>query len=162
LLVVPAKAKNHWSIHQGQLQHQDVQQLLGQHLADMYKTSPKESVHALDLDGLQQQHLSFWVVRDAQQLVGCGALKQLSPKHGELKSMRTHQAYLRQGVAQTLLDFLLEQARSRGYQKVSLETGSMDFFKPARNLYRKYGFVECQAFADYSADANSIFMRLVL
>lgn len=153
---------HNWLVQQGQLDCTDVKLLLAEHLADMYRTSPEESVHALDLTSLKHESISFWVLRDGKQLAGCAALKQLTPKHGELKSMRTHKDYLRQGVAGVLLENLIQQAKVRGYQRLSLETGSMDFFKPARRLYQRHGFTPCQAFAQYQPDPNSVFMTLTL
>lgn len=145
-----------------ELRGPEIAALLQQHLRDMHATSPPESVHALDLDGLRQPDISFWTLWDGNQLAGCGALRQLDAYHGEIKSMRTSDNYLRQGVASRLLQHLLQEAARRGYHRLSLETGSMAYFAPARALYARYGFTECGPFADYAPDPNSIFMtRLV-
>ena len=135
-----------------------IQQLLQAHLQNMAEISPPESIHALDLDGLRQPNVTFWTVWENTELLGCGALKELDCYHGEIKSMRTATAHLRKGVARHMLEFLLQVAQQRGYQKVSLETGSMAAFKPAHRLYQKYGFIECPPFASYVEDPNSLFM----
>lgn len=134
----------------------DVLALLEEHLEDMYATSPAESVHALDPASLVE--LSFWTLRRDGALLGCAALKQLDPVHGEVKSMRTATAARRQGVAAALLDHVLAQARARGFFRLSLETGTQDFFAPARRLYASRGFVECGPFGSYALDPHSVFM----
>ena len=131
---------------------------LEEHLEDMTRTSPPESIHALDLDGLRKPEVTFWSVWSNNELLGCGALKELNPRHGEIKSMRTASASRHQGVASRLLSYILEEARKRNYERVSLETGSMDFFAPARGLYVKFGFKKCDPFADYIEDPNSVYM----
>lgn len=136
--------------------------LLQEHLDDVCRTSPPESVHALDLSGLRRPEITFWSAWNGSDLVGCGALKHLNKDHAELKSMRTPNAYRRKGVGKLILEHILKEARQRGYQRVSLETGSMEFFEPARRLYASYGFVPCQPFADYRDDPNSCFMTLKL
>lgn len=140
----------------------DVLALLEEHLADMYATSPPESVHALDPDTLAAPDISFWSVRQEHELLGCAALKRHSDVHAELKSMRTATAARRRGVAALLLDHVLVEARTRGHQRISLETGSEDYFAPARALYAARGFHECDPFEDYLPDPNSVFMTLVL
>ncbi|WP_416306990.1 GNAT family N-acetyltransferase [Neptunicella sp. SCSIO 80796] len=140
----------------------DIAQFLQAHLDDMRATSPPESKHALDLEGLRQSDITFWTVWDNGELVGCGALKQLDHQHAELKSMRTSAVHRGQGVASFLLQHIIQVARERQYQKVSLETGSMDFFQPARQLYAKFGFQYCPPFADYNEDPNSVFMCMTL
>src|SRR5512142_2984749 len=144
------------------LTHPDVQRLIDEHLTDMYATSPAESVHALDQAGLLAADVSFWTVWDEASLLGCGALKQLSPSEGEIKAMRTRREARGRGVATHLLAFLIEEARRRGYHRVSLETGTQDFFAPARRLYARHGFVACPPFAAYAPDPNSAFMTLRL
>ena len=140
----------------------EIAALLQEHLRDMYRVSPPESVHALDLESLRQPDITFWTMWDAGVLAGCGALKELDSQHGEIKSMRTASSHRRQGVATQLLQHLLAEAKQRGYTRVSLETGSMDFFLPARALYASFGFEPCPPFADYIADPNSIFMTKAL
>ena len=135
-----------------------IQALLQEHLDDMYATSPPESVHALDLDELRQPEITFWTIWDENSLAGCVAMKELDSVHGEIKSMRTAQGFYRRGVASSLLQHVLGEAKQRTYQRLSLETGIEDYFAPARKLYQKYGFVECAPFADYKLDPNSVFM----
>lgn len=132
--------------------------LIGEHLHGMTLHSPPESIHALGLEGLKKPDISFWTVWDGDQLMGCGALKELDPQHGELKSMRTASAHLRKGVARAVLQYIIDEARRRGYKRLSLETGSMEAFLPARKLYEKNGFHYCLPFADYVEDHNSVFM----
>ncbi|EJT1337481.1 GNAT family N-acetyltransferase [Vibrio vulnificus] len=144
------------------LEHQQVIQLLEEHLQDMYATSPAESVHALDLSALKHPDVTFWTGWHENTLLGCTALKRLSHQHGELKSMRTSQHARGKGVASTLLLHLISQAKEQGYQQISLETGSMAFFAPARALYEKFGFEYCAPFGDYQEDPNSCFMTLTL
>ncbi|USD34918.1 MULTISPECIES: GNAT family N-acetyltransferase [Vibrio] len=145
-----------------QLDHPEVIKLLKEHLADMNATSPPESVHALDTSALKATNVTFWTCWKDEQLLGCAAIKALSATHAELKSMRTTPAARNQGIASSLLSFAIDQAKLRGYQRISLETGSMSFFKPARELYTKFGFEYCSPFADYQPDPNSRFMTLEL
>ncbi|WP_272909887.1 GNAT family N-acetyltransferase [Vibrio floridensis] len=144
------------------LEHQQVIQLLEEHLQDMYATSPAESVHALDLSALKHPDVTFWTGWREGTLLGCTALKRLSHQHGELKSMRTSLHARGTGVASTLLQHLITEAKQQGYKQISLETGSMAFFAPARALYEKFGFEYCGPFGNYQADPNSCFMTLVL
>lgn len=140
----------------------DVLALLQEHLADMYATSPPESVHALDPDALAVPSITFWTARDAGALLGCVALKAISGDHGEIKSMRTASAARRRGVAGLLLDHVLAEARERGHLRISLETGAEDYFVAARTLYATRGFSECPPFEGYAPDPNSVFMTLEL
>lgn len=144
------------------LRGQEVMALLEEHLRDMHATSPPESIHALDLDGLRRPEISFWTLWDAGVLAGCAALKTLDVTWGEIKSMRTARTHHRRGVGSALLRHLIDEARRRNYRMLSLETGSMAYFAPARALYRKFGFVECGPFAAYREDPNSVFMTLSL
>lgn len=136
----------------------DIAQLLREHLDDMHRHSPPESVHALDLAGLRSPEMTFWSVRQGPVLLGCGALKQLDPAHGEIKSMRTVTVHLRKGVGARMLAHILDEARRRAYRRLSLETGSMDAFLPARRLYESRGFRYCGPFGDYVEDSYSVFM----
>lgn len=149
-------------IRQGGLDTAEVAALLGEHLVEMRRYSPPESVHALDLDRLRTPDLTFWSVWDGSDVLACGALRELDPTHGELKSMRTAAAHRRRGVAAALLEHLVAEARSRGYARVSLETGSPEAFAPARALYAGYGFRACGPFGPYVADDFSVFMTLDL
>jgi putative acetyltransferase len=140
------------------LSRPEVLRLLQEHLHAVAQLSPPESVHALGLEGLRQPKVSVWSAWMDDDLLGIGALKELSAQHGEIKSMRTSSGHLRQGVAAGLLQYIVEQAKLRGYQRLSLETGSMAAFEPARRLYAGFGFIECNPFADYVDDPNSVFM----
>ncbi len=136
--------------------------LLAEHLRAMSETSPPESIHALAADELSKPNVTLWSAWNGTELAGCGALKELDATHGEIKFMRTVASRQRQGVASALLRHILEEAKRRGYRRLSLETGSMAYFEPARSLYRKFGFKECPPFADYTDDPNSAFMTLEL
>ncbi len=138
----------------------EVHDLLHEHLREMQKYSPPESVHALDIDALRGPDISFWTAWEDGELLGCGALKRLTPEHVEIKSMRTATAHLRKGVASEILTHLIEQAKSSGYKRISLETGSVPAFDPARRLYESFGFTYCGPFADYLKDGFSVFMTL--
>lgn len=140
------------------LQGAEIIALLKEHLAWMEHVSPPESRHALDLGSLQRPEITFWTIWRDAELAGCGAIKALDAHHAELKSMRTAQAHQRQGVASVLLEFMLAEAKRRRYQRLSLETGSMDYFQPARRLYLSFGFEPCDPFGSYVADPNSVFM----
>lgn len=128
----------------------------------MYATSSPESVHALDVTGLVDPAVTVWTLWDDERVLGCAALRELSPVEGEIKSMRTAPVARGQGVATRLLGHLLAAARQRGYERVSLETGSQEFFAPARRLYARHGFVGCPPFGDYRPDPNSTFLSLTL
>lgn len=136
--------------------------LLQAHLEYCRAWSPPESIHALDLDGLRTRNVTFWSIWDSDQLVGCGALKELDPNHGEVKSMHTRAAARGRGVAAAMVRHIITEARSRGYRRLSLETGSNDAFAPARALYASLGFALTDPFADYRPDPNSVFMTLDL
>lgn len=131
-------------------------------LPNMFAVSPPECVFALDLDGLKKPNITFWTVWQDSQLLGCGALKTLDDTHGEIKSMRTTSAARNKGVASTLLRHILDNAKQKGLNKISLETGSQDFFAPARKLYAKHEFRECDPFSDYKLDPHSVFMSRTL
>lgn len=137
-----------------------VHDLLREHLTSMAELSPPESVHALDLDGLRLPDITFWSAWDGDDLLGCGALKELDSDHAEIKSMRTAARHLRKGVARAILDHILAEVRRRGYSRVSLETGSNAAFEPAQKLYAGFGFTYCGPFADYIEDPHSVFMTM--
>ena len=145
-----------------ELNHPAVQALLREHLAQMHAQTPPESVHALDLDGLRHPDVAFWSAWRGDELLGCGALKDLGNRHGELKSMRTARTHLREGVASGLLAHLVAEARSRGFERLSLETGGTADFAPALALYARFGFAECGPFADYAPDPFSVFLTKAL
>lgn len=136
----------------------EITELLLEHLRSMALHSPPESIHALDIEALRGPEITFWSAWEGDRLAGCGALKKLDSRHGEIKSMRTSSAYLRLGVARAVLSHLIEEARRRSYNRLSLETGSMEAFEPARKLYASCGFTYCEPFADYVEDPYSVFM----
>lgn len=140
----------------------DVVALLLEHLDDMRATSPPESIHALDVDALDVPGITFVTARDGDELLGCGALKELSPGHAEIKSMRTTAEARGRGVAAAVLRWLLAEARARGLSRVSLETGTEDYFAAAHRLYVRHGFVDCEPFGDYTLDPHSRYLTLVL
>jgi putative acetyltransferase len=140
------------------LEGPEVLALLREHLASLAPTAPAESRHALDLSGLRGPDITFWSIWDGPVLAGFGALKQLTKSHGEIKSMRTAATHLRRGVAAQLLEHIIREAAARGYSRLSLETGSMEYFEPARRLYASFGFASCLPFASYKPDPNSVFM----
>lgn len=136
--------------------------LVREHLSHMHELSPPESVHALDLTRLRGPDVAFWTIWENNVLLGCGALKELSPSHGEVKSMRTLRALRGRGVARAMLTHIIGVARERGYRRLSLETGSGDAFLPAQKLYERFDFTFCGPFGSYREDPNSVFMSLEL
>lgn len=150
------------NIQIGSLDNPQIVNLIREHLAAMEPTAPAESRHALDLNGLSDDSITLWAVWDGNQLAGIAALKHLSQTHAEIKSMKTAKSFLRKGIASQLLSHIIEEAKQSGYQQLSLETGSMDFFAPARKLYSSFGFLECGPFEGYVEDPNSVFMTKYL
>lgn len=145
------------------LHRDDVVALVRSHVADMHRHSPARSVHALAPSALRALATGFWVARDASgELMGCGALQEVAADHGEIKSMRTADGYLRRGVAAAILAQLLQSARDRGMRRVSLETGSAAAFAPAQALYARFGFEPCGPFGGYVEDPCSVFMTRTL
>jgi putative acetyltransferase len=140
----------------------EIRALLETHFAGMLANSPKDSCHFLDFQGLKGPGVTFWSIWDEGSLMGCGAIKELDPDHGEIKSMRTHEDHLRKGAGAAMLEHIIATARERGYQRLSLETGSGEAFDAAHGLYLRYGFAYCPPFADYKEDPFSRFMTLVL
>ncbi len=140
----------------------DVQALLEAHLAFARALTPAGHVHALDLEGLDDPAVAFFSARRDGGLVGVGALKQLDETHGEIKSMHTSQTARRQGVGRAMVVHLLSVAVARRYRTVSLETGTMDAFAPARSLYGELGFTTCKAFGEYTSNPYSTCMTIDL
>lgn len=149
-------------IRRDDLRGPEIAALLRRHLDHSAQHSPPESVHALDLDRLRQPDITFWTAWSDDRLVGCGALQQLAADHGEIKSMHTAEEFRGRGVAARLVEHLLDEARARGYRRVSLETGSPAAFAPARALYARFGFRTCPPFASYREDPYSVYMTLEL
>ena len=139
-----------------------VHALLREHLDNMHALSPPESVHALDLSHLRAPGITFWTAWEQDRLLGCAALKALDPLHGEIKSMCTPASQRRQGAGRALLEHILSVARQRGYQRLSLETGTPEVFIPAQRLYQSAGFTPCPPFPPYREDPYSLYMTLAL
>lgn len=140
----------------------EIAEFLAEHVEEMLSITPPESKHALDLDGLRRPEITFWSVLDGDTLVGCGALMRLDAHHAEVKSMRTKASRKRSGIASLILEHIIGEARRLGFTRLSLETGSADFFAPARRLYEKFGFTYCEPFGDYRPDPHSVFMTRTL
>src|ERR1700694_1042953 len=136
----------------------EIVRLLHEHLRSVALHSPPESIHALDIEALRNPDITFWSVWQNSELMGCGAIKELDSCHGEIKSMRTASSHLRKGVAARLMRHILEEAKRRSYERLSLETGSMDAFAPARSFYASFGFHPCGPVAHYVEDPYSVFM----
>ncbi|WP_420478464.1 GNAT family N-acetyltransferase [Brevundimonas sp. FT23028] len=151
-----------FDIHVDDLSGRPTQDLLAFHVAQMQVWSPPESVHALDLSALKTPDITVWTVWDGKAVAGVGALRELSPEQGELKSMRTHPDHLRKGVAAALLEHIMDEAKARGLKRLSLETGSGPAFEPALALYRRRGFAEGPAFGGYTATDFNRFLHLDL
>ena len=149
-------------IVEGDLCDRRVVDLLHTHLTSARAETALGSAHALDLTALQSPDVSFWTIWDDERLLGVGALKRLSADHGEIKSMHTAQSMRGRGAGSAMLRHIIATARVRCMSRLSLETGSWEYFRPAQALYRNHGFVECPPFADYVLDPNSVFMSLDL
>jgi len=152
------KTKPGLKIHIDKAEDARVIALLEAHLALMRASSPPESVFALDLEGLRASDVTFWTMWQGEAVVSCGALRELSSDHGEIKSMHTAKAHRGKGAGARMLEHVMAEARARGYHRVSLETGSVDIFLPAQRLYERYGFEFCEAFAPYQPNPFSVFM----
>ena len=140
----------------------EIASLLQTHVDFCRAASPPESTHVLDLAKLRVPEITFWSAWDGTDLIGCGALKEIDPAHGEIKSMHTAARHRGRGVGIAILKHIVAEARARGYRRLSLETGSMAAFAPARALYTGFGFAECPPFDAYKLDPNSVFMALDL
>jgi len=156
--------KDRYKLHEDDLSDGQVIRLLERHRLEMLKHSPPENVHALDLDAMRSPDLTFWSLRTLSEdaVVACGALKHLDASHAELKSMKVADGFIGKGLGRLVLNHLIAVAIERAYQNLSLETGTMDAFIPARTLYASHGFVECQPFANYFEDPHSMCMTLAL
>jgi putative acetyltransferase len=145
-------------IHIDDLSSDESQSIVREHMVGMLANTPLESVHALPLDKLRQPNITFWTAWVGNKLCGCGALQTLDHQHGEVKSMRTREKFLRQGVGQAILSHIVTEASARGLKRLSLETGSASSFAAARSMYLRNGFEICGPFADYQPDPHSVFM----
>jgi putative acetyltransferase len=149
-------------IKPGDFDDDRVKALLTRHLQGMHANTPPGHVFALDWSGLQKPEISFYALWEGDELLGIGALKELGPRAGEIKSMRTADAHLRRGVAAAILEHIIAEARRRGYARLSLETGAGTAFEPAHTLYRKYGFTDGGPFGDYEKSPFNQFLHLDL
>ncbi|MBD2446372.1 GNAT family N-acetyltransferase [Nostoc sp. FACHB-152] len=145
-------------IREDDLTSKKIADLLREHLENMYEITPPESVHALDIEALRSPNITFFSAWEGEELLGCGALKELDARTGEVKSMRTAKAYRRKGVASKILEHIIKEAQQRVYYYLNLETGASPEFAPARALYIRYGFEYRGPFGDYNDDPNSVFM----
>jgi putative acetyltransferase len=136
----------------------EIVELIEQHLAEAHRVSPPGSVHAMSIERLREPDVTFWSVWDGDALAACGALKELDSTHGEIKSMRAAPAYRGKGAGRAVLEHIIEEAKARGYARLSLETGRTEDYVPARALYESHGFAPCAAFADYVLDDFSMCM----
>lgn len=163
-MLLPALQRNPGMLRiaSGGLDDPRVIALLHIHVATARAQTAPGSAHALDLSGLKAPGIRFWTVWQGETLLGTGALKLLSPEHGEVKSMHTAEAARRTGAGSVMLRHIIDCARAGGLKRLSLETGSWDFFRPAHAFYRAHGFVECGPFGEYVPDPNSVFMTLEL
>ncbi|MBW4562180.1 MAG: GNAT family N-acetyltransferase [Mojavia pulchra JT2-VF2] len=145
-------------IREDDLTGKKIADLLREHLENMHEITPPQSVHALDLEALRSPDITFWTAWEGDELLGCGALKELDSRSGEVKSMRTAKAHRRKGIASKMLEHIIKEAERRAYDCLNLETGAIPEFAPARALYTRYGFEYRGPFADYINDPNSVFM----
>lgn len=144
------------------LRGSEIAEFLDEHVREMRSITPLENKYALDLDALRRPEITFWSVMDGAALVGCGALKRLDASHAEVKSMRTKPTRKRSGIASLLLEHIIGEARGMGFTRLSLETGTAEFFLPARKLYEKFRFDYCEPFADYQPSPHNTFMTRAL
>ncbi len=139
-----------------------VNELLNKHFIELRSVSPKGSTHVLDIPGLKILSIKFWSLWENNNLVGCGALKFLEDKHGEFKSIRISDKYRNKGLGKKIIDYLIEEAIKLNIKKISVETGTGNFFEPARKLFKKCGFKPCDPFAHYKEDPNSCYFTIDL
>jgi putative acetyltransferase len=155
--------KDDWlTIIPGDLADRRIVDLLDHHVATALAASSRESCHAFDVSALDQPAISFWAAWNGEDLFGIGALVDLGEGQGEVKSMHTAETARGRGVGRAILCHIIELARARGFSRLSLETGTMDYFRPARALYAAHGFIPCPPFGDYRADPRSLYMTLDL
>ena len=145
---------------EGNFDNIEVNELLTKHFIELRAASPEGSAHVLDIPGLKITSIKFWSLWENDKLMGCGALKFLEKDHGEFKSIRVADKYRKNGMGEKIIAHLIDQAKQIGIKKLSIETGSGDFFAPARKLFKKFGFKECKPFAHYKEDPNSCYYTL--
>ena len=147
---------------EGNFDHPEVHELLTKHFVELRAASPEGSAHVLDIPGLQDKSIKFWSLWNNDMLMGCGALKFLGKEHGEFKSIRIHDNFRRKGNGISVINHLINEAKKLNINKLSIETGAGDFFKPARILFKQCGFEVCGPFAHYKEDINSVYFTKTL
>tara|TARA_E500000331_G_C16790099_1_gene511919 strand:- start:109 stop:567 length:459 start_codon:yes stop_codon:yes gene_type:complete len=147
---------------EGNFDHPEVHELLTKHFVELRAVSPEGSAHVLDIPGLQDKSIKFWSLWNNDMLMGCGALKFLGKEHGEFKSIRIHDNFRRKGNGISVINHLINEAKKLNINKLSIETGAGDFFKPARILFKQCGFEVCGPFAHYKEDINSVYFTKTL
>jgi len=147
---------------EGNFDNSEVNELLTKHFVELRAASPEGSAHVLDIPGLKVPSIKFWSLWNKEMLIGCGALKFLDEKHGEFKSIRVHDNYRKQGQGINVINHLINEAKKLKIKRLSIETGAGDFFIPARKLFKKAGFIECEPFAHYKEDINSVYLTMLI
>ena len=147
---------------EGNFDNPEVNELLKKHFIELRSASPEGSAHVLDISGLKVPSIKFWSLWEKSQLIGCGALKFLDENHGEFKSIRVHDNFRGKGYGIKIINHLINEAKNLKIQKLSIETGSGDFFAPARKLFDNCGFEPCPPFAHYKEDINSLYLTKLL
>ena len=147
---------------EGNFNNPDVNDLLNKHFIELRSVSPAGSTHVLDIAGLKDNTIKFWSLWENNEIIGCGALKFLEKGHGEFKSIRVADNFRKKGTGEKIINHLIKEAKKLDIIKLSVETGAGNFFSPARKLFKKFGFIECQPFANYKVDPNSCYYPLEL
>ena len=147
---------------EGNFDNPEVNELLTKHFVELRAASPEGSAHVLDIPGLKVPSIKFWSLWDNEKLIGCGALKFLNKEHGEFKSIRIHDNFRNQGQGINVINHLIAEAKKLKIKRLSIETGAGAFFIPARKLFKKTGFVECEPFAHYKKDVNSVYLTKLI
>ena len=145
---------------EGNFDNPEVDELLRKHFIELRSVSPAGSTHVLDIDGLKNPSIKFWSLWENEKLMGCGALKFLNESHGEFKSIRVADQYRGKGYGKKIISHLIAEAKELKIKKISIETGSGEFFKSARRLFKNFGFEKCEPFSHYKTDTNSCYMTL--
>ena len=147
---------------EGNFDNYEVNELLKKHFVELRAASPEGSAHVLDILGLKVPSIKFWSLWNKEKLIGCGALKFLDKEHGEFKSIRIHDDFRKQGQGINVINHLINEAKKLKIKRLSIETGASDFFIPARKLFKRTGFVECEPFAHYKEDINSVYFTMLI
>ena len=145
---------------EGNFDNPKVNELLVNHFKELRSVSPENSCHVLDIKGLKAENIKFWSLWEEDELVGCGALKFLEKKHGELKSIRIADTFRKKNYGKKVIEHLILEAKKLKINKLSLETGAGNFFEPARKLFRNCGFKDCDPFDDYKENPDSCYMTI--